>query len=64
MLVKPKRLYVEEGTTVSLHCLVLTDAPNRTSIKWKMSSSKVKRATVTGTHILLNNIATIKPEHH
>lgn len=58
VLVRPKRLYVEEGTTVLFHCLVLTDAPNRTSIKWQMSSSKVKRVPVTGTHII------IEPAHH
>ena len=42
VFVSPTRLEVEEGTSVSLHCLVLTDLPANTSINWQMNSEQVK----------------------
>ena len=42
LLVNPTRVKVEEGASVSLQCLVLTDLPANTTVKWHVNSGQVK----------------------
>ena len=46
LLVNPTRVGVEEGASVSLQCIVLTDMPANTTIKWQINSGQVKTLSI------------------